>query len=225
MRLHRLDVAKRMVIDDLPIRDQLRKDEGCTGSDISPSACCYCCVGQLRRRSCSGRDEPQGGQPPPDSRSSFQEFDDQIKYQRAFEAVLWNMPAIVIYSFRRAAFDDLGVRDKDIIAYSAPATPKLEAITANSSTHLTSRHSPTCKKAAAPALRCGTLRVRKMEPLLPLKLAMALAWKEYRAAKADLMTRMSNGCAYGDSWRLKQLRLNSAIDTLGRLPRANFSEK
>lgn|GEM_PF-2255764 len=91
--------------------------------------------------------------------------------------------------------------------------------------HLTSRHSPTCKKAAAPALRCGTLRVRKMEPLLPLKLAMALAWKEYRAAKADLMTRMSNGCAYGDSWRLKQLRLNSAIDTLGRLPRANFSEK
>jgi len=123
-----------MVIDDLPIRDQLRKDEGCTGSDISPSACCYCCVGQLRRRSCSGRDEPQGGQPPPDSRSSFQEFDDQIKYQRAFEAVLWNMPAIVIYSFRRAAFDDLGVRDKDIIAYSAPATPKLEAITANSST-------------------------------------------------------------------------------------------
>ncbi|MEJ5056884.1 MULTISPECIES: DUF1254 domain-containing protein [unclassified Pseudomonas] len=78
--------------------------------------------------------ETQGGQPPPGSRSSIQDFDYQIKYQRAFEAVLWNMPAIAIYSFRRAAFDDLGVKDNDIIAYSAPATPKLEAITANSST-------------------------------------------------------------------------------------------
>jgi hypothetical protein len=44
------------------------------------------------------------------------------------------MPAVAIYSFRRAAFDNLGVRDNDIIAYSAPATPKLEAITANSTT-------------------------------------------------------------------------------------------
>lgn len=78
--------------------------------------------------------ETQGGQPPAGSRSSIQDFDYQIKYQRAFEAVLWNMPAIAIYSFRRAAFDNLGVKDNDIIAYSAPATPKLEAITANSST-------------------------------------------------------------------------------------------
>ncbi|MCY1407050.1 hypothetical protein D9M71_223320 [compost metagenome] len=78
--------------------------------------------------------ETQGGQPPLGSRSSIQDFDYQIKYQRAFEAVLWNMPAIAIYSFRRAAFDNLGVNDNDIIAYSAPATPKLEAITANSST-------------------------------------------------------------------------------------------
>lgn len=78
--------------------------------------------------------ETRGGQPPPGSRSSIQDFDYQIKYQRAFEAVLWNMPAIAIYSFRRAAFDNLGVKDNDIIAYSAPATPKLEAITANSST-------------------------------------------------------------------------------------------
>ncbi|WP_240648029.1 DUF1254 domain-containing protein [Pararobbsia silviterrae] len=44
------------------------------------------------------------------------------------------MPAIAIYSFRRAAFDTLGAKDNDIIAYSAPATPRLEAITANSTT-------------------------------------------------------------------------------------------
>src|SRR6201996_9511720 len=78
--------------------------------------------------------EPLGGQPPQGSTCSIRDFDYQIKHQRAFEAVLWNMPAIAIYSFRRAAFTDLGMKDNDIIAYSATATPKLEVITANSST-------------------------------------------------------------------------------------------
>ncbi|WP_069881538.1 DUF1254 domain-containing protein [Bosea sp. BIWAKO-01] len=78
--------------------------------------------------------EPLGGRPPPGSAPSVKDFDYQIKYQRAFEAVLWNMPAIAIYSFRRSAFDDLGAKDHDVIAYSAPATPKLEALTANSTT-------------------------------------------------------------------------------------------
>lgn len=64
----------------------------------------------------------------------MKDFDYQIKYQRAFEAILWNMPAIAIYSFRRAAFDELGLKDNDIIAYSATATAQLEAITANSTT-------------------------------------------------------------------------------------------
>jgi hypothetical protein len=78
--------------------------------------------------------EPLGGQPPNGATCSIKDFDYQIKYQRAFEAVLWNMPAIAIYSFRRAAFTELGMKDNDIIAYSAPATPRLEAITANSVT-------------------------------------------------------------------------------------------
>jgi hypothetical protein len=78
--------------------------------------------------------EPLGGQPPKDPTPSIKDFDYQIKYQRAFEAVLWNMPAIAIYSLRRAAFTDLGMKDNDIIAYSAPATPRLEAITPNSVT-------------------------------------------------------------------------------------------
>src|SRR5215813_59831 len=78
--------------------------------------------------------EPFGGQPPAGSKPSVTDWDYQIKYQRAFEAVLWNMPAIAIYSLRRAAFDDLGAKDNDIITYSATATPKLEAITANSTT-------------------------------------------------------------------------------------------
>src|SRR5262249_48870130 len=79
-------------------------------------------------------EEPLGGQPPAGSKPSVDDFDYQIKYHRAFEAVLWNMPAIAIYSFRRSAFSDLGAKDNDIIAYSATATPKLEAITANSTT-------------------------------------------------------------------------------------------
>jgi hypothetical protein len=78
--------------------------------------------------------EPLGGQPPPGATASVKDFDYQIKYQRAFEAILWNMPAVAIYGFRRAAESDLGAKDNDIIAYSAPATPKLEAITANSTT-------------------------------------------------------------------------------------------
>jgi hypothetical protein len=78
--------------------------------------------------------EPLGGQPPAGSTRSVKDFDYQIKYHRAFEAVLWNMPAIAIYSLRRAAFDNLGMKDNDIIAYSHTATPRLEAITANSST-------------------------------------------------------------------------------------------
>jgi hypothetical protein len=78
--------------------------------------------------------DPLGGQPAKGATPSIKDFDYQIKYQRAFEAVLWNMPAIAIYSFRRAAFTDLGMKDNDIIAYSAVATPKLEAITANSTT-------------------------------------------------------------------------------------------
>lgn len=78
--------------------------------------------------------EPLGGQPPQDASSSISDFDYQIKYQRAFEAVLWAMPAMAIFRFRAAALEDLGLKDNDIIAYSGVATPKLEAITANAST-------------------------------------------------------------------------------------------
>ena len=78
--------------------------------------------------------EPMGGQPPRGSTPSVKDFDYQVKYQSAFEAALWAIPALSIYRFRAAAFKDLGLRDNDIIAYSHTATPRLEAITANSST-------------------------------------------------------------------------------------------
>ena len=78
-------------------------------------------------------DEPLGGQPPAGSAPSVKNFDYEIKYHRAFEAMLWSLPATSIYAFRRA-FDSLGLKDNDIVAYSAGATPKLEAVTANSTT-------------------------------------------------------------------------------------------
>lgn len=80
------------------------------------------------------RDEPQGGQPPKGAQPSVQDFDYQAKYQAAFQTMLWSMPAAAIYRFRAGAHEQLKADDTSIIAYQHTATPKLEAITANSST-------------------------------------------------------------------------------------------
>lgn len=91
---------------------------------------------------------PLGGQPRKGSQPSVADFDYRIKCQRAFEAMLWSVPAVAVYDFRRAAIDTLGAKDNDI-AYSRPATPKLETLTANrqgrcpSTTSGTSRTSTT----------------------------------------------------------------------------------
>ena len=77
--------------------------------------------------------DPIGGKPPAGSLPSVTDFDYQIKYQRAFEAVLWSMPAVAIYGFHRAA-SDIGAGPNVILAYSKPAKPNLEALTANNQT-------------------------------------------------------------------------------------------
>ena len=79
-------------------------------------------------------DEPIGGQPPTGATRMIQDFGYQIKYQRAFEAVLWAIPAVVIYRMRAWAFDELGAKDNTIFAYSNTAGPNLEVATSNSST-------------------------------------------------------------------------------------------
>ena len=78
--------------------------------------------------------EPLGGQPPPGSMRSNVDFDYQIKYQRAFEAMLWSLPSVQVHGGRVATIDGLGLKDNDILAMSGPATPKFETWTANSST-------------------------------------------------------------------------------------------
>jgi hypothetical protein len=77
--------------------------------------------------------DPLGGKPPAGSKVSVKDLDYQVKYQRAFEAVLWSMPAVSIYGFYRGAMD-IGAKDNTILAWSKPATPFLEGLTGNNQT-------------------------------------------------------------------------------------------
>lgn len=44
--------------------------------------------------------EPLGGQPDRGAKQSVKDLGEQVAYQRAFEAILWAMPASAIYRFR-----------------------------------------------------------------------------------------------------------------------------
>jgi hypothetical protein len=57
-----------------------------------------------------------------------------VAYQRAFEAVVWAMPASSMKRFREGMLDVPGVEDNVILAYSEVLRPKLKAITANTAT-------------------------------------------------------------------------------------------
>ena len=45
--------------------------------------------------------EPLGGKPPTGSQASVPDLGYQVKYQRAFEAVLWSMPTVGMYAYWR----------------------------------------------------------------------------------------------------------------------------
>jgi hypothetical protein len=78
--------------------------------------------------------EPIGGQPAPGAVPSVEDLEYQVAYQRAFEAVVWSMPAVGIYRFREGSLEAFGIGDNDIIAFSTPATPRAELLTANNVT-------------------------------------------------------------------------------------------
>jgi len=75
--------------------------------------------------------EPLGGQPAPGIKQSVTDLDSQVAYQRAFEAVLWAMPASAIYRFRVGLLAQPGMADNVIAAYSGPLHTFHEAITGN----------------------------------------------------------------------------------------------
>ena len=77
--------------------------------------------------------EPLGGKPPTGSQPSVPDLGYQVKYQRAFEAVLWSMPAVGMYAYWRAAAD-WKEGSNTIFAWSEPATPFLEGVTGNNQT-------------------------------------------------------------------------------------------
>jgi hypothetical protein len=81
--------------------------------------------------SANAQGEPLGGQPLPGSRPPAGDVEDQVASQRAFEAILWAMPASAIYRFRVGLLEQPGMADNVITAYSGPLTMKHELITPN----------------------------------------------------------------------------------------------
>ena len=59
--------------------------------------------------------EPRGGQPPAGSKPSVNNFAEQVTYQRAFEAVVWSMPAMIKNGMRRASIE-IGAGDNVVCA-------------------------------------------------------------------------------------------------------------
>ena len=78
--------------------------------------------------------EPIGGQPAPGVTQSVTNLEDQVAYQRAFEAVVWSQPAIAVYGIRRGMLDGLGMKDNEVMAMSRPLTTRHEFLTANNTT-------------------------------------------------------------------------------------------
>jgi hypothetical protein len=78
--------------------------------------------------------EPLGGQPPVGSTPSVPDLDEQVAYQRAFEAVVWAMPASAIYRFRVGVLEVSGMADNVVVANSGPLRQTTEAITPNTVT-------------------------------------------------------------------------------------------
>jgi hypothetical protein len=75
--------------------------------------------------------EPTGGQPPRGAKQSVVDLEAQVAYQRAFEAVLWAMPASAIYRLRLGLLEQPGMADNVITAYSGPLHTNHEVITGN----------------------------------------------------------------------------------------------
>ena len=78
--------------------------------------------------------EPLGGQPALGSKPSVPDLEEQVAYQRAFEAVVWAMPASAIYRLRVGTLEIPGVTDNTVVAYPVPITQAVEAITPNTVT-------------------------------------------------------------------------------------------
>lgn len=80
------------------------------------------------------RTEPVSGQPVLGTKLSVKSLEEQVAYQRAFEATVWAMPALGIYGLRTGFMNALNMKNNDIAAFSGPLKQKMEAITPNTVT-------------------------------------------------------------------------------------------
>src|SRR5512137_1372048 len=71
------------------------------------------------------------GQPLPGTKQSVPDLDEQVAYHRAFEAVVWAMPASAIHRFRQGLYEVPGVEDNVVLAFSGTLESRHEAITPN----------------------------------------------------------------------------------------------
>ncbi len=71
------------------------------------------------------------GQPLPGTEQSVRDLKEQVAYHRAFEAVVWAIPASAIHRFRQGLYDVPGVEDNVVIAFSGTLKARHEVITAN----------------------------------------------------------------------------------------------
>jgi hypothetical protein len=79
----------------------------------------------------AAKSEPSAGRPPRAAEQSVKDLEEQVAYQRAFEAVLWAMPASAIYRLRVGLLEQPGMADNVITAYTGPLHTYHELITAN----------------------------------------------------------------------------------------------
>jgi len=77
--------------------------------------------------------EPVGGKPPAGSKLSVKDLESQVKYQRAFEAVIWSMPAVAKYGLHRGSLG-IGADNNVIMAWSGGSKPLMETLTPNNTT-------------------------------------------------------------------------------------------
>lgn len=77
--------------------------------------------------------DPIGGKPPAGSKVSVKDLDYQVKYQRAFEAVVWSMTAVAVYGWFKGA-KAVGAGNNTVLAWSGPAKSNTELLTANNVT-------------------------------------------------------------------------------------------
>ncbi len=78
--------------------------------------------------------EPLGGQPAHRSKPSVADLEYQMQYHRAFEAVLWGMPAVSVHRICEGSSEATRTRENDIISFSKPATTRHEFLAANNTT-------------------------------------------------------------------------------------------